>query len=186
MLTLEVSKIPPDGQDLDAGLDPSEVHVEGERQFALLPGGTFVGRVDRGDENSVHVRGRVRAELGLECGRCLESYRLPVAQELDLFYLPHRPGADEAEDDVELTDRDMVVAYYDGVRLDLGEVLREQLFLALPMTRACRPECLGFCPSCGANRNLAACACAAAPAEADPRLMALGKLLDQEPEGRRH
>jgi len=42
------------------------------------------------------------------------------------------------------------------------------------MKRLCGDACLGLCPTCGANRNLAPCAC---PPEADPRLSVLGKLL---------
>ena len=48
----------------------------------------------------------------------------------------------------------MVVAYYDGDRLDLGEMVREQFFLAVPLRRLCREDCRGLCPTCGANRNL--------------------------------
>jgi uncharacterized protein len=51
------------------------------------------------------------------------------------------------------------VAYYEGDRLDLGDVIREQLFLAAPLSRLCRPDCRGLCPTCGANRNQTACAC---------------------------
>ncbi len=49
------------------------------------------------------------------------------------------------------TDRDMVVAYYKGDRLDLGEVVREQCFLSLPLKRLCREDCRGRCPTCGAQ-----------------------------------
>ena len=175
MLTLEVSKIPPEGLEVDSTLDAHEVHVEGERAFQLEPGGRFVGRADRGDEGSIHVRGHVRANLKLECGRCLEPFGLAVDQELDLFYLPERPGTAEAEEDVGLSDRDMVVAYYDGERLDVAEALREQFFLAVPLRCVCTPQCRGLCPTCGANRNLAACACPETP---EPRLAGLGALLD--------
>jgi uncharacterized protein len=178
MLIIELSQIPPEGTEFDRQLDPGEVHVEGEDSFVLEPGGTLRSRVDLGDEGSVHVQGRLEARLGVECARCLEKFSFPVGQELDLFYLPRREqrsGAEE-EDEVELKDRDMVVAFYRGDRLDLGEAVREQLFLALPMKRLCRPDCRGLCPSCGTNRNAGECGCAPEP---DPRLASLARLFDK-------
>jgi uncharacterized protein len=102
----------------------------------------------------------LKADVGLACGRCLEPFTLPVEQELDLFYLPHDANQEEEEEDeVELSDRDVVVAYYEGDRLDLGDVIREQLFLDVPLSRLCREDCKGLCPHCGVNRNQQACDC---------------------------
>jgi uncharacterized protein len=116
--------------------------------------------VERGDDDSVHVMGRLVARLGLNCDRCAEPYELDVDQEIELYSLPHRPdGAAEDEDDVELTDRDMVVSYHREDHVPLGELLREQLVLAVPMSRLCGEACAGLCPQCGANRNEADCGC---------------------------
>jgi uncharacterized protein len=158
MLLIHVSKIPPEGQSIDTPLDPGEVHLEGEDSFSLK-GGRLRCLVERGDDETVHVRGTLQAEVGLSCGRCLEPFVLTLDQELDLFYLPHEAGQQEEEDEVELSDRDVVVAYYEGDRLDLGEVIREQLFLAVPLARQCREDCKGLCPRCGVNRNQQACSC---------------------------
>jgi uncharacterized protein len=180
MLVIEVSQIPPEGLDFDEPLDPPSVHVEGEVDFALVPGGSFRGHLERVDGDSIHVRGQLVAPLQLECGRCLEAFPHPLDQDLDLFYLPHRPDDDrEEEDEVELTDRDMVVAYYRGDRLDLGEVVREQCFLSLPLRRLCREDCRGRCPSCGRNRNTESCGCPAPQETGDPRFSGLKKLFDR-------
>src|SRR4029453_2065768 len=130
MLTIDVSQIPPEGLEVDEALAPSDVHVDGEKAFRLQRGGRLQGRIDRGDSGGVHVRGSLRASLDLECDRCLEDFAFPLRQELDLFYLPHQQGEIEEEDEVELKDRDMVVAYYDRDRLALGGGIREELFLA--------------------------------------------------------
>ena len=158
MLVIEVPRIPPEGMDVDTPLDAGQIHVQGEESFALEAGGQVACRVEKGDDETVHVKGRLTARLGMECGRCLEAFSFPVDHVLDLFYLPHQPGED-AEDEEEITERELVVAYYkDGV-LDLGDIVREQLFLTLPMKRLCREDCLGLCPTCGTNRNVAPCAC---------------------------
>ena len=172
MLVIEVAGIPPEGLEVNEALTPGEVHVQGEETFVLLDGGRLHCRLDRGDDQSVHVRGRLSARVELQCGRCLEAFPLAMDQEIDLFYLPHRADAEnEEEDEVELADRDMVVAYYQGDRLDLGEMIREQLFLALPMKRLCREQCAGLCPTCGGNRNARPCSC---PVETGSRLSDLG------------
>lgn len=178
MLKVKVTHIPPEGKEVDEPLDPGDVHLEGEDAFALQ-GGRFAGRLERGDDDSVHVRGHLDAVVGLQCGRCLDPFVLALDQDLDLFYLPHRPGeAEQEEEDVALADRDMVIAYYRNDQLDLGEMVREQLFLGVPLRRVCREECQGLCAMCGVNRNATACECAPVAA-GDLRLAPLRKLFDK-------
>lgn len=179
-LLVEVSKIPPEGLEVDSDLDEETLRLEGEETFILVDG-HLRSRLERGEDESVHVRGHLDARMELECGRCLETYDKDVAQELELFYLPHgRDAVPEDEDEVELSDRDMVVAYYRDRRLDLGEVVREQLLLAVPLKRLCREDCRGLCPTCGANRNAAACACKIDEETQDPRLAPLRKLFGKD------
>jgi uncharacterized protein len=178
MLLIDISTIPPEGLEVDERLDAASLHLEKDEGFTLKPEGRLTARLERSDDNSVHVRGRFRAALDLECHRCVERFTFGVDQDVDLFYLPHHPGAarDEEEDEVELDDHDMVVAYHDGQRVDLGEMVREQLFLSLPMKRLCRDECKGRCPRCGADWNVKACGCPPPEEEQDPRLLPLKKL----------
>lgn len=181
MLLINVSKIPPEGLSIDTPLNPGEVHLDGEEGFAL-EGGTLRCHVERGDDDTVHVRGRLQAQVALSCGRCLEGFTLALDQEVDLFYLPHEAGQEqEEEDEVELSDRDVVVAYYEGDRLDLGDVIREQLYLAVPLSRLCREDCLGLCPHCGVNRNQQACSCPAEEVSLSPFASLRKKLDGSEP-----
>jgi uncharacterized protein len=50
----------------------------------------------------------------------------------------------------------------------------ELLLLEQPIRVLCGDDCLGLCPTSGANLNKGACACGKRPP--DPRLAALGKL----------
>ena len=169
VLVINVSRIPPEGLEVHESLEPGEVHLEGEDGFDLAPGGRLDCRLERGEDESVHVRGRLSARLALQCGRCLEAFVLPVEQDLDLFYLRRRAEAEgEEEDEVELADRDMVIAYYDGDELDLGEMVREQFFLTVPLKRLCREQCRGLCLTCGANHNNVRCECPPPEATASP------------------
>ncbi|HXY40131.1 MAG TPA: DUF177 domain-containing protein [Vicinamibacteria bacterium] len=182
MLLIDIPRIPPEGLELDEGLDPASLHLEGEQEFRLQPGARLRAHVDLVDGSTVHIRGRLTATVAADCGRCLEPYGASSSQELDLFYLPRaaeRPQ--DQEEEVGLGDHDVVVGYYDGDRLDLGEVVREQIFLSLPLKRLCREDCRGLCATCGANLNTGVCGCpAAVPEPEDPRLAPLRRLIDKK------
>ncbi len=122
------------------------------------------------------LAGRVSTLLELQCGRCLEPFRMPVDASFDLLYLPHAENAGEGE--VEIEDDDLSTAFYSGEVIDLGQLMREQFCLALPMKPLCSDGCHGLCPYCGANLNQVTCTCA--PSWVDPRLEALRPLLGSE------
>jgi uncharacterized protein len=181
MLIIEIPRIPPEGLDLDETLQAAALHLEGDDDL-VLESGRLRCHVEIVDGTTVHVAGHLAGGLSVECGRCLERYPMPVDERLDLFYLPRladRP--EEQEEGVELSDHDVVVSYYDEGRVDLGEMVREQLFLALPLKRLCREDCRGICPTCGSNRNRdAACACPPPEEPPDPRLAPLRNLVDPD------
>jgi uncharacterized protein len=181
MLLIDIPRIPPEGLDLDEDLDVASLHLEGEQEFLLQPGAHLRAHVDLVDGTTVHVRGRLSATVQPECGRCLERYGAAVSQEVDLFYLPRaRERPRDEEEEVELGDHEVVVGYYDGQRLDLGEVMREQVVLSLPLKRLCSDTCLGLCRSCGRNLNAGQCGCPAPQEPEDPRLAPLRRLMDKE------
>jgi uncharacterized protein len=180
MLLIDIPRIPPEGLGLDEALDPAGIHVDQETEFTLGPGGRLRAHVDLVDGTTVHVRGRLSASVLVDCGRCLERYAAPVDQELDLFYLPRaKERPQDEEEEVELSDRDVVVGYYDGDQLDLADVVREQVFLSLPLKRLCGEDCRGLCPTCGKNLNEGACGCPPPEAPEDPRFSPLRKLFDK-------
>lgn len=141
---------------------------------------TVVGPVDLTfdlDKDGVHYRlvGRTTATIELKCSRCLEPFRIPVDAAFDLRYLP-QPGQAEAgagaeEVEVELGADDLTSAFYEEETIDLGQLMREQFYLALPMKPLCSEACRGLCPVCGTNLNRSTCTCR--PVWEDPRLAAL-------------
>jgi uncharacterized protein len=178
-LRLTVSQIPPSGLDLSCPLDAELIHLDGSEGFELAAGGCLTCRVERGEDETVHVQGQLHATLSFECGRCLGAVSLGIEQGLDLFCLPHEDGLRSEEDEEEISNRDLVVAYYDEGQLDLAELVREQLLLDVPMKRLCHEGCKGLCPACGANRNVQSCDCR--EKGEDPRLLPLKGLLDRDP-----
>jgi DUF177 domain-containing protein len=130
------------------------------------------------DRDAVKVTGRVETRLGLECGRCLEPFQIPVDSVFELHYVPH--GGNTGEGEREIVEDDLTTAFYEDNTLDLGELVREQLQLALPMKPLCAEDCKGLCAECGTNLNKSTCGCA--PKWEDPRLAALKGLLNRDKE----
>jgi uncharacterized protein len=90
----------------------------------------------------------------------------------DLRYQPHSENTGEGEREIE--EDDLTTAFYELDEIDLGQLMREQFYLSLPMKPLCGEACRGLCPSCGTNLNRGVCGCT--NEWADPRLAALREL----------
>lgn len=120
------------------------------------------------------VSGTLRTTLLGTCRRCLEPS--PATVELALeeeFYSVTRIG-DAPVAVVPEEERDEALLIDDRHILDLGEVVRQALWLTGSMDTLCRADCAGLCPSCGGNRNLDECDCE--EAMIDPRWATLRNL----------
>ena len=149
---------------------PSDVEQEGDAYRVVAP--VHVALEIHKDKDRFRLVGTVRTELELDCGRCLEPFRLPLDGAFDLRYLPASELSNE--DEREVTEEDLDTSFYREDQIDLNELLREQFYLALPMKPLCRDECRGLCPQCGTNLNTEACHCTSG--WEDPRLAPLREL----------
>lgn len=105
----------------------------------------------------IRIHGRIAAEASAECARCTAPVNLAVEQDFDLIYRP--ASAIAREEEIEIPRDELDVGFYTGEGINLVDVVKEQVILALPMKVLCRPDCRGLCPSCGANLNGGACRC---------------------------
>jgi uncharacterized protein len=105
----------------------------------------------------VRVQGKYSVEMKYQCDRCLAAARMPVAAGFDLYYRPITEI--ERAEEVEIETSETEIGFYEGGGLELNDILREQVVLALPMQRVCSAGCKGICPVCGKNRNEFACGC---------------------------
>jgi uncharacterized protein len=124
------------------------------------------------DGRKFRLAGRVRTSLELPCSRCLEPFTIGIDAPFDVMFLPQSDATGEGE--TEIDDDDVGVSFYRDDELDLGDVVREQFYLAIPMKPLCQPNCQGLCPVCGINRNVATCECTTD--WIDPRLEGLKDL----------
>jgi uncharacterized protein len=129
--------------DGDEGLDARE-----------LNGKVKVTRLDEG----VLVQGDVKAQVYVQCSRCLTEIDLPVEAQLEEQF---RPTVDvETGREVQhlpYDEDDMAFDIDANHMMDLTEPVRQALLVALDMRPLCREDCKGLCPECGANRNEVDC-----------------------------
>jgi uncharacterized protein len=174
---IEVDQIPPEGRDLRFDL-PGQQIPEQSGEFRLMERVKLRGRIEPAKQRAFELRGRLEARVQFPCARCLEPGELVVKEDLELLYLPqsdNRTPPGPEGDEHRLKDEDLSVAFYRENRIDVGQLVWEQTFLALPMKPLCRSDCRGLCSTCGANLNETPCACPAG--ELDPRFSNLKALL---------
>jgi uncharacterized protein len=124
--------------------------------------------------------GKLHTRLRTVCRRCLEPCAADVEFALEEEFYPVDQIGEAPLDRVLPEDRDEAVSIDGQHILDLSEVVRQGLWLAMPQDALCRPDCGGLCHDCGGNRNLGECQCD--QATVDPRWAALQTLLTEESE----
>ncbi len=156
ILKIEGARIPVSGtlgsvKDLDNGdMQFSEISFSGELENI---GGVLAF--------SATVEGR----FTVPCARCMklteQAFKVQVNETL-------------AKEDADLQNRDEVIPFT-GTSIDVLDVVRPGILLALASKYVCRPDCKGLCMHCGADLNEAPCNCK--DDDIDPRLAGLAKLL---------
>jgi uncharacterized protein len=107
----------------------------------------------------IRISGTVAGAVELSCSRCLEPARSGISRSFDLFFRERDEEMFDEDDDVELSEEDTRTSYFVGTRLDIGDIIREQVLLSLPMKVLCNVDCKGLCPVCGTNLNINTCNC---------------------------
>ena len=150
---------------------PEEIDLEEEGASVVADAAVRGGATRKGEQ--VRLRGEIKTEVELLCDRCAAPERAPLAVEFDTSFVPQEVEAVKAEN-VELQAEDLLLSSYEGDAVDLDELVREQILLALPSRYLCREDCKGLCQKCGANLNDGHCSCE--QGEVDPRWAALADL----------
>ena len=170
MLSLNLAKIRTAEEHLDKVYPPDALDGENDVYRIVAPVSLAVDI--RKDKDKFHLVGRVKTTLEMPCSRCLEPFTVDVDAPFDLRYQPHAANTGEGEREIEVDDLD--TAFYENDEIDLGQLMQEQFYLALPMKPLCQEDCRGLCPTCGTNLNRATCDCTTQ--WEDPRLAALRAL----------
>jgi len=126
--------------------------------------------------DQVKVMGELKAELELDCCRCLKSFGQSLKKNFRLEYWPDPEVKQEAERAV-LNYKDLVVGFYHNDQLDLSAIVCEQIVLEIPMKLVCEKDCKGLCDQCGVDLNENECSCERRTI--DPRLVALSSIKER-------
>jgi len=122
--------------------------------------------------HDVVVNGHIDTRAQVDCDRCLKPVEMPVSADFELEYIT---GSDyESSQAAELTEAEMSVSVFDGEAIDVDEIVKEQILLAVPTRMLCREDCKGICPECGMDKNTGECQCVTD--DIDPRWAALKNL----------
>jgi uncharacterized protein len=131
------------------------------------------------DDTHAFASGTFRGQLTVACSRCVDPVTLEIDEKLRVTFMPSAeipdddessgPASGEDEGPV-VAEEDLDVFPFDGERIDLEPLFREQFVLAIPYAPLCSETCKGLCQQCGINRNSATCTC---EPPIDPRLAAL-------------
>ena len=128
-----------------------------EHELKLVAPVTVSGRVHRKGEE-VELRGHLQTRVAIPCGRCLKSVEFPIEVAFAERFTPAVSWKHEEQH--ELTADDLNVAAFEGEGIELEDLVREEIMLALPGHVLCDQACKGLCASCGADLNLSTCNCA--------------------------
>ncbi|MGE3518878.1 MAG: DUF177 domain-containing protein [Vicinamibacterales bacterium] len=155
MLALNLAKIRTAHEHFEREYQPDQVGGSTDAYRVVAP--VSLAFDVHKDKDKFRLVGRVVTTLELLCSRCLEPYQLQIDAPFDLRYQPHTQNRGEGEQEIEEDDLD--TAFYENDEIDLGQLLQEQFYLALPMKPLCSDACRGLCPTCGTNLNRAPCDC---------------------------
>ena len=138
--------------------------LEDEQDFRVNGPVDAVCALRRKGEDKVELRGSLRANLTLVCDRCLAEYDHAVLTEMQVL-LETRVDDPWRLKELECTSADLDAILLDEPVVDLDDILRQQVYLALPVKNLCAEQCRGLCPGCGVNLNTTACSCGAGAVE---------------------
>ncbi len=102
-----------------------------------IPDGSKISVIGSADTtlSGIDVHATVSTSWEGECRRCLDPVTSSIELQLSAPFLPSHQATEDAD------------AYpIDGDVIDVGEVVREELMLALPLTPLCRDDCEGADP----------------------------------------
>ncbi len=161
-MIIDVDRLPKEGLKIAKDFEFfSEALIEDNAVF-LQPVHAELKVTKIGEE--IFIKGKITSCLSFVCSRCLVPFEFPVDSNYDLVYIPEEiEGMKE-----HLEDGDAHKLFYYSSKIDIEEVVLEQLNLVFPPKPLCSEDCQGICPVCGKIIQSSDCACETK--SSDPRL----------------
>ncbi len=109
-----------------------------DRDVRLIDRAEVHGRIRR-DGSEIELLGRLSARIEAQCGRCLKPVELPIDTEFAERFVPSVSW--RGDEQHELHEQDLNLAVFDGEAVDLDDLVREEVLLALPGHVLCSEDC---------------------------------------------
>jgi uncharacterized protein len=114
-----------------------------------FPGPVRVHLELRYADRMLSIEGTIDAAARGQCVSCLEDTGRDVHVDVDERLDPMAPDEDPFGETNVLS----------GDRLDVADLVQQNVLSVLPMGLRCSQECRGLCGTCGANLNAGVCSC---------------------------
>jgi uncharacterized protein len=133
--------------------------------------------VRREEREVVLLEGKIDGKRVVPCDRC-GSEVSAVLSAMFFYRVTTRAEEELGAAERECRDEDVVTLHLSEALIDVGAILREQAYLAIPLKTLCRTDCKGICTGCGADLNDETCRCL--PGGSRSPFSVLKKLTDSE------
>ena len=161
-MIIDIDRLPEKGLKVRQDFDFLSIDIIEESAVLLEP--VHADLTIKKVAEEIGIKGKIKTCLSLTCSRCLAPFEFPIDARFDLIYLPEELDVVREE----LNSKDINKLFYYSRKLDLKEVVLEQLNLIFPVKPLCSENCQGMCPVCGKIINNGECSCVRS--DSDPRL----------------
>lgn len=167
----EIVRIP--GSFAEHEINMTFKEIEGMTLTAPVHGKMYISSTGR----VLLVEGAVDTEVEQVCARCGVIYRQPIHAEFQEDFVIRPAQAPGQGTRIEEEEGPESRVFIEGtLDLNLDELLRQSILVALPLKPLCSDTCQGLCPRCGTRLSDGPCACA--PEATNPQMAVLRRLLE--------
>jgi uncharacterized protein len=154
-MRIEFENLEASGGRFERLYEPEEIAFP-DTELQLLDPVEVRGKVARRNDEA-EVRGELHTKVAIPCGRCLKPVELPVDVKFAERFVPAVSWRDEEQHELQQEDLNLSLLVGEGIELD--DLVKEEILLAIPGHVLCHEQCKGLCPTCGIDMNVAGCNC---------------------------
>lgn len=152
-MIIDIDRLPVDGLEISRDFEFFNSELVEEEAVFLEPVHTEIVIRRVGEE--IFLKGKISTSMSFICCRCLSPFEIYIGSGFDLAYLPEE--LEEAKEQLET--EDLYKNFYYNQRVDIRNIILEQLNLTFPTRPLCSEDCPGLCPVCGKNIRDEGCSC---------------------------
>ena len=174
-MIFEIDEIPEEGLGFDLFANKEQFKID-QPDCSLTENVKIKGRLTRINKE-VFFAGELQTLLQVICTRCLKSFSLQIKNKIQVHFVPQVKDPLSGRE-VELKETDIEKEIYQEGRIDLRDLVRDQVLLDVPLICLCQDDCKGICTVCGNDFNANHCECKNEE-EIDSRFAVLKNLKDK-------